>query len=263
MTSTIEVASRFASSDDSIALRMPVTTIWLSSPSATSASCSCCATAGAAVVSKRFFASGVYEVVFKIGTNEEGKPPIGMVPAIWTYAYRFVTHAEGKRKQFDRANPAYHPVLDRHNWGGCEYWSEIDFPEFGKRQKLEEGLFNTFLNDKHDSRVWPTPGVLDGKYHTIRMTWTTEMRPVPGVSDAQVEKAHGFWWVQDPKVPFEQYWGNPLKRVGKDRYEVYAGKEVVYELDGKRVGSSTKYVPAMGAQMTLGVWFPKWGGEAP
>ena len=216
---------------------------------------------GSMLVSKRFFASGVYEIVFKIGDSEKGKP-VGMIPAIWTYAYRFVKHSEDKYKKFDSKNPAYHPVLDKHKWGGCEYWSEIDFPEFGKNQELNKALFNTFMNANFHSQIIPTPTVTDGKYHTMKMTWQTELIPIE-ITDSQVAEDGGLWWVQDEKVKFENYRGNPLKRLGKDKYSVYAGKEVLYELDGKVIGRSTSFIPAMAAQLNLGVWFPEWGGKAP
>lgn len=217
---------------------------------------------GSLLISKRFFASGVYEIVFKIGDSEKGKP-VGMVPAIWTYAYKFVKHREGQYKKFDPKNPAYHPVLDKHKWGGCEYWSEIDFPEFGKNQQLDKALFNTFMNANFHSQTISTPNVMDGKYHTMKMTWNTELKPLPGVKDNQVVKEGGYWWVQDEKVPFGKYRGNPLKKLDSDTYSVYSGKEIIYELDGQVIGRSKSFVPSMAAQLNLGVWFPDWGGKAP
>ncbi|MCM8525287.1 MAG: hypothetical protein NE327_02145 [Lentisphaeraceae bacterium] len=217
---------------------------------------------GSMIVSKRFFASGIYETVFKIGESDKGAPK-GMVPAIWTYAYRFVKHREGMYKKFDPENPSYHPILDRHKWGGSEYWSEIDFPEFGKDQKLGEALFNTFLNVNFHSQTIKTPSVLDGKYHTLKMTWTTKLTPVPEAKDSLVIEENGYCWVQSEEIPFEKYRGNPLKKLGKDKYVAYQGKEIIYELDGEVIGKSTSFVPAMAAQFTLGVWFPDWGGKAP
>lgn len=217
---------------------------------------------GSLLVSKRFFASGTYEIVFKISNSEKGKA-IGMVPAIWTYAYKFVKHRKGMYKKFDAKNPSYHPILDKHKWGGCEYWSEVDFPEFGKKQNLEKALFNTFLNANFHSQTIDTPSVLDGKYHTIKMTWTTELKPLPEATDKLVAEENGLWWVQSDKIPFEKFRGNPLKKLGKDQYSVYKGKELIYELDGKVLGGSKSFVPAMAAQLSVGMWLPDWGGKAP
>ena len=69
--------------------------------------------------------------------------------------------------------------------------------------------------------------------------------------------------MQSKSVPFADYLGNPLKRLGKDRYAVYQGKTVTHWIDGKPVGTHNKSVPAMAAQLNLGVWLPKWAGSAP
>jgi hypothetical protein len=82
------------------------------------------------------------------------------------------------------------------------------------------------------------------------------------VTDAQVLEREGFWWIADKAVPFERYLGNPLKRVGENRYAVYSGARVEHWLDGKKVGENSKNLPAMAAQLTLGVWLPTWAGAA-
>jgi hypothetical protein len=73
----------------------------------------------------------------------------------------------------------------------------------------------------------------------------------------------GFWWIQDPALPFHRYLGNPLKRLGRDQYAVCAGEKALHWIDGRQVAASVKFVPSMAAQLTLGVWLPKWGGPAP
>lgn len=64
-------------------------------------------------------------------------------------------------------------------------------------------------------------------------------------------------------MPFADYLGNPLKRLGNNRYAVYQGKSVTHWIDGKFVGTHDKFVPVMAAQLNLGVWLPKWAGPAP
>ncbi|MCA9068852.1 MAG: hypothetical protein KDA84_08015, partial [Planctomycetaceae bacterium] len=59
------------------------------------------------------------------------------------------------------------------------------------------------------------------------------------------------------------YLGNPLKRIGPNQYAVYQGDKVTHWLDGQKVGENTKFVPAMAAQLNLGIWLPKWAGPTP
>ena len=225
---------------------------------------------GGVLVTKQFFASGKFEVVMKIGSTQTftGGPkdptrPIGMVPAIWTYSSRYVRAEKHPADQFNPQNPMYNPHLDIRGWKSNEYWSEIDFPEFGKNQNLEKGLYNTFLNHNHQSRTYSTRAAIDGKYHTYTTIWRTHLVPLAQVTDKQVTKYANYYWVQDKSIPFASYRGNPLKRLGKDKYAVYAGKVAHHFIDGKFVGSNPTFVPSMAAQLNIGVWFPKWGGTAP
>ena len=121
---------------------------------------------GGVIVSKDFFASGKYEDVMKIGGTSNNpndtKPynnPIGMVSAIWTYSYKWVDSGEKPTSKFDRSNPMYNPFLKN------EYLSENDFPELGKHQDFEHGLYNSYLNQKEHSERLKTSDVADGKYH--------------------------------------------------------------------------------------------------
>ncbi len=219
---------------------------------------------GGVLVSKAFFASGKFEVVMKIGTSEststspsDPKCPVGMVPAIWTYAYRWVDSGKSDPDSFTRSNPLFNPHMRN------EYWSEIDMPEFGKGQDFSTGLYNTFLNVNHQSRRYPTNNAVDGKYHTYTSVWRTHLIPMDGVTDSQVAESEGFWWIQDKSIPFGSYRGNPLKRLGRDRYALYAGNVVNHFIDGEYVGSNPTFVPVMAAQLNIGVWFPDWGGASP
>ena len=225
---------------------------------------------GGVIVSKPFFASGRFDVVMKIGRRTPGTQgpadpthPIGMVPAIWTYGYRWVGAEPADKSKFSRKNPLYNPLLDVHGWGSNEYWSELDFPEFGKNQNFKMGLYNAFLNRNQQSRTFSTEAAIDGQYHTFTTLWRTQLIPLDGVSDNQVASFGGYWWIQDEQIPFARYRGNPLKRVGRDRYAVYAGKEAVHFIDGRFVGANPTFVPAMAAQLNIGVWFPDWAGAAP
>ncbi len=226
---------------------------------------------GGVIVSKPYFASGRFEVVMKIGktSHTAGNPkdprrPIGMIPAIWTYAYRWVQ--AGKQSDphaFSKDNPMYNPHLNHRGWKSNEYWSEIDFPEFGKNQDLETGLYNGFVNKSHQSLTFDTKAAIDGQFHTFTTIWRTHLVPIPGVTDQQVTSYNGYWWIQDKRIPFKQYLGNPLKRLGKDQYSIYSGKVATHFIDGQYVGSNHKFVPSMAAQLNIGVWFPKWAGAAP
>ena len=73
----------------------------------------------------------------------------------------------------------------------------------------------------------------------------------------------GYWWVRDKAVPIDKYLGNPLKRLRKEEYAVYIGDEAVHWIDGQFVARNTTFVPAMAAQLSLGVWLPDWAGPAP
>ena len=222
---------------------------------------------GGLLVTKSFFASGRYEIVMKVGTPRGGQGeqtmPIGSVPAIWTYAYRYVSAATKANNRFAATIPLYNPLMQVYGGGANEYWSEIDFPELGKQGDFRHGLYNTFCQNQHDWRVFDIPPIDDGHYHTFTTDWRTTLKPLADVRDDQVVQQKGLWWVQDTAVPFELYLGNPLKRLGKDRYAVYWGLKAEHWLDGKRVGENTKHVPAMAAQLNLGVWLPAWSGPAP
>ncbi len=73
----------------------------------------------------------------------------------------------------------------------------------------------------------------------------------------------GYWWIRDKAVPFERYLGNPLKRFGPDSSALYTGEKAVHWIDGQPVGENRRYMPAMAAQLNLGVWLPEWAGPAP
>jgi hypothetical protein len=102
----------------------------------------------------------------------------------------------------------------------------------------------------------------DGNYHTYTTDWRTHLVPLKGIKDSDVRESEGFYWVATKEVPFESTFGNPLKRLGKDDYAVYAGKTATHWIDGRFIGQNTKFVPCMSAQLNLGVWLPKWAGEA-
>lgn len=225
---------------------------------------------GGIVVTRDFFASGRFEMVMKIGGAEKrgGGPedpmrPKGAVPAVWTYGYRHVSVPKEGMDLFHPSEPLYNPHMKAYGEGVNEYWSELDFPEFGKGGDFDKALYNTFLQNKHQPRTFGVKPMIDGEYHTLTTEWRTKLVPIAGVTDAQVAEKHGFHWVQDRTIPFNRYFGNPLKRLGKDRYAVYSGDRAVHYLDGQKVGENPTFVPAMAAQLNLGVWLPGWGGPAP
>ncbi|MDF1754645.1 MAG: glycoside hydrolase family 16 protein [Verrucomicrobiales bacterium] len=217
---------------------------------------------GGVLVTKQSFASGRFQVRMRIG-SPSNPTPAGTVPAIWTYGYRVVKVDPSISDNFTKSSPLYHPYLQQWGKGIAFYWSEIDFPEFGKNGSFTTPMFNTFLNKQHDSRTFDIHGSADGQWHTYTTDWHTELIPLPNVTDAQVTEAEGFFWVQDKSIPYESYWGNPLKRNGKDDYSVYSGKVAKHWVDGKFVGENTKFVPSMTGQLNLGIWLPKWAGPAP
>ncbi|MGC4015235.1 MAG: glycoside hydrolase family 16 protein [Luteolibacter sp.] len=225
---------------------------------------------GGIVVSRGFFASGRYEVVMKIGgtVKEDGGPedparPKGAVPAVWTYGYRYVSVPKEGMDSFNKSEPLYNPWMKAYGEGANEYWSELDFPEFGKAGDFDKALYNTFLQNKHQPRTFDVKPMIDGQYHTLTTEWRTKLVPLEGITDAQVAEKDGFHWVQDRAVSFDKYFGNPLKRLGKDRYAVCAGDRAEHYQDGKKVAENRVFVPSMAAQLNLGVWLPGWGGAAP
>lgn len=224
---------------------------------------------GGMVVTQDFFASGRYEVVMKIGgtVKHDGGPddpmrPKGAVPAVWTYGYRYVSVQKEGMDAFHQSEPLYNPHMKAYGDGVNEYWTELDFPEFGKGGDFDKALYNTFLQTKHQPRTFDVKPMIDGQYHTLTTDWRTKLVPIEGVTDLQVAKKGDFHWVQDRAVPFNLYFGNPLKRLGKDKYAVYAGDRVDHYLDGKKVAENLVFVPSMAAQLTMGVWLPGWGGPA-
>ena len=216
---------------------------------------------GGVLVSKQHFASGRFEVQMKIAQPGQ-PPPAGCVPAIWTYGYRAVRVDPAIANDFTATSPLYHPSLQDYGPGNCFYWSEIDFPELGKQGDFTRPMFNTFLNKKEHSLTFSVPAAADGHWHTWVTEWRTELVPIEGVKDTQVAAAEGFHWVQSRDVPYERYWGNPLKRLGPDKYAVCSGKSARHWVDGQFVGENTKFVPAMSAQLNIGVWLPAWAGPA-
>jgi len=222
---------------------------------------------GGVIVSQKYFASGRFEVRLKIGEREpiaggpqDPRRPAGCIPAIWTYGYRYV---EGRSKdKFSREVPLYNPHMPAYGIAANEYWSEIDFPEFGKGGKFDRAMYNTFLQNRHDNRFFDVSPAIDGQYHTFTTQWRTRLRELPDIRDDQVVAANGFWWIQDKAVSFDGYLGNPLKRLGKNRYALYEGSEATHWLDGRLVARNDKWVPAMAGQLNLGVWLPDWAGPA-
>jgi hypothetical protein len=159
-------------------------------------------------------------------------------------------------------NPLYQPYLQEWGPGNAFYWSEIDFPELGKQGDFDHGLYNTFLNKKHDSRTFAVK-VADGKFHTYTTEWRTHLVVLEDLKDSQTLEHAGFWWVRDLQYPWDRYWGNPLKKLGPDRYAVHHGRIARHWVDGKFVGENTVFVPSIAAQLSLGVWLPDWAGPAP
>ncbi len=86
---------------------------------------------------------------------------------------------------------------------------------------------------------------------------------MPDIREDQVAAYDGYHWIRDKDVPFHTYCGNPLKKLGPNSYALYAGKSATHYIDGRRVGENTRFVPAMAAQLNIGVWFPEWAGKAP
>ena len=87
--------------------------------------------------------------------------------------------------------------------------------------------------------------------------------PIAGLKNSQVVEYLGYHWIHDKAVPFQSYYGNPVRKLGADQYAVMSGPRAVHYLDGRKVGENIIYTPSMAAQLTLGVWLPGWGGSAP
>lgn len=225
---------------------------------------------GGVLVSKPFFASGRFEVAMKVGseTAVEGNPadprhPKGTVPAIWTFAYRWVQVPKEKKGEFVPAEPLYNPHMPAYGIAANEYWSELDFPEYGKDGDFTKAMYNTFCQNRHEPKMHDVGGAADGRWHTYVTDWRTHLVPAEGIRDAQVVEHEGFWWIRDKSVPFDRYLGNPLKRAGPDRYLLYAGSVARHWIDGRKVAENDRFVPCMAAQLNIGVWLPNWAGPAP
>ncbi len=220
---------------------------------------------GGVLVSKGWFASGRFEVWMKVngveGTNSF-EPPRGTVPAIWTFGYRGVRVDAAEKDRFVASMPLYNPHIKAYGVGLNEYWSEVDFPELGRNGDFTHGLYNTYCQNQYDWQTFALPPVADGQYHRFTTEWRTTLKPIPGITDSQVSEHAGFWWIRDAVVPFASYLGNPLKRLGPDQYSVYAGESARHWIDGRQVGVNTRNVPAMAAQLNLGIWLPAWAGPA-
>ncbi|GAA4423169.1 glycoside hydrolase family 16 protein [Bremerella cremea] len=224
---------------------------------------------GGVIVSQEHFASGRFEVVMKIGEKEshDGGPadptrPKGCIPALWTYAYRWVEGDKARKDEFQPETPMYNPHIPAYGMAANAYWSELDFPEFGKAGNFDDAMYNTFLQNRHDNRFFSVAQAVDGEYHTFTTEWRTHLREMPAIRDSQVIESDGFYWVQDKSIPFADYLGNPLKKLGENRYALYEGKIATHYIDGKKVAENDKWVPAMSAQLTMGVWLPDWAGPA-
>jgi len=221
---------------------------------------------GGVIATKQFFAAGRYEVVMKVGAptgDSAPAQPKGAVPAIWTYAYRWVETPADKQTAFNAEVPMFNPGLKVPGSPATEYWSEIDFPELGKNGDFTHGGYNVFCQTRYDWKTFAVPPITDGQYHTYDMEWRTGLKPLPAIKDSQVVESNGFWWVQDKAISINAYLGNPLKRLGKDDYAACTGLTVQNWVDGKMVGGNANHVPCMAGQLTIGVWLPGWGGPAP
>ena len=99
----------------------------------------------------------------------------------------------------------------------------MDFPEFGKKGEFNRALYNTFCQNHHHPEFFDVRMAVDGRYHTYTTEWRTRLEELKGITDSQVAAFRGFWWVRDKAVPFGKYLGNPLKKLGPNRYAVYRG----------------------------------------
>ena len=224
---------------------------------------------GGVAVTKQFFGSGRFEVAMKIGSTsksdggpDDPRAPKGTVPAIWTYAYRWVEVGPKPLPDFLASSPLYNPHLKAYGIGANEYWSELDFPEFGKAGDFARAMYNTFCQDRHEPKMMDVGGAADGRWHVYTTDWRTALEPFD-VKDAQVAEAEGFFWIKDKAIKFDRYLGNPLKKLGPDRYALHRGTIARHWIDGRKVAENDLFVPCMAAQLNLGVWLPDWAGPAP
>ena len=106
-----------------------------------------------------------------------------MVAAIWTYGYRLVRVKTDTPDEFNAEQSRYHPYLQEWRPVPAFYWSEIDFPEYGKAGECAEPIYNIFITKQKESKPFDVHGVADGGYHTYTTEWRNGLVPIPEVEE--------------------------------------------------------------------------------
>lgn len=222
---------------------------------------------GSMIASREYFASGSYEVKMKVGgTNDNpSKPPVGLVIAIFPFHYE--EHFSGDNnpdgKSMNPLNPQYQPRF-KEKTDGLYYStvnSEIDAPELGFEGDFSTGLFNTYINTSnsgiHAQKIKLPVNIFDGKYHTYRFDWHTELLKTD-LNDSQVVPKGFYYYAYDH--PESTIQGFPVIKKSDCQWYVYLGSSVDFYLDGKKIGESNRNVSPVSARLTIGGWFADWAG---
>lgn len=218
---------------------------------------------GSGICTAAEYGSGVYDVVMKIPPGVKG-----MAPSIWTFHYE---EHEADQTNSDAVNLKdllyrWRAKVNSEGWFYSTVNSEVDWPELGHNGDFNKGLYTTYVSEReYVTRKLNMPELKpldDGKYHRYTLEWRTELR----LSDCAIALPHEsfgnqLYCAQAAHI----HQGFPLKKREDGKFEVYAGKSLVYYVDGVEVGretAATAPISAVNAHLCVAAWFPVWAGPA-
>lgn len=221
---------------------------------------------GGVITTLNNFASGSYEIIMKIGHTSDNQIPAGLSPFIMLFHYE--EHEAGpnnpRGEKLNPFDPIYQPRFKEKNRNGLYFSTvniEIDAPELGRNGNFEVGSYNTYISTGAEGatieQIQFPSSILDGKYHTYRLDWHTTLLPTM-LRDDQVKPLGAYYYAYDsPTSPIQ---GFPVIKKADNKWYALVGSSVVYYLDGKKIGTNTKNIPAVAARLAIGGWFPSWAG---
>eukprot|EP00762_Andalucia_godoyi_P007315 ANDGO_01514.mRNA.1 hypothetical protein len=189
-----------------------------------------------------------------------GKLPAGAAIAVYTFHY-----------EIHRNDPLDFQYADAQRQGSSELYStvlsEIDGPMLGYGGSFKQASFSSYCSERAASYQQidiSSLDLADGKYHRLGFTWETTRVPLDGVKDSDVGWANGYYRLLPTSAAyrsFPAYQGYALLK-SQDKWNALVGKRVGLLIDGKEAGAIDQCVPAVGARLMIGFWFPSWAGQA-